>query len=40
MVYPLLYLSGTPIKLLNSGDFDNDQVYQWTYIDEQKALES
>jgi len=36
----LLYLSGTPIKLLNSGDFDADQIYQWTYIDEQKAKQN
>jgi hypothetical protein len=31
-----LDLSGTPINLLNSGFYDEDQVFNWTYIDEQK----
>lgn len=32
-----LYLSGTPFKALASGEFIEDQVYNWTYSDEQKA---
>jgi hypothetical protein len=32
-----LYLSGTPFKALNSGEFIEDQVYNWTYSDEQRA---
>ncbi|MDO4409705.1 MAG: GIY-YIG nuclease family protein [Akkermansia sp.] len=32
-----LYLSGTPFKALNSGEFIEEQVYSWTYSDEQKA---
>jgi len=32
-----LYLSGTPFRALNSGEFIEDQVYNWTYSDEQRA---
>lgn len=32
-----LYLSGTPFKQLASGDFDDDQIFNWTYADEQEA---
>lgn len=32
-----LYLSGTPFKALASGKFKDDQIYNWTYADEQKA---
>ncbi|QIM69727.1 DEAD/DEAH box helicase [Basfia succiniciproducens] len=32
-----LYLSGTPFRALNSGEFIEEQVYNWTYSDEQKA---
>jgi hypothetical protein len=32
-----LYLSGTPFKAINSGEFIEDQIYSWTYSDEQKA---
>ena len=32
-----LYLSGTPFRALNSGEFIEDQIYNWTYSDEQKA---
>ncbi len=32
-----LYLSGTPFKALASGDFLEDQIFNWTYQDEQKA---
>ncbi len=35
-----LYLSGTPFRALNSGEFIEDQIYNWTYADEQKAKES
>ena len=32
-----LYLSGTPFRALNSGEFLEDQIYSWTYSDEQRA---
>lgn len=32
-----LYLSGTPFRALNSGEFIEDQVFNWTYSDEQEA---
>ena len=32
-----LYLSGTPFKALASGDFSQDQIFNWTYVDEQTA---
>lgn len=32
-----LFLSGTPFRALNSGEFIEDQIYSWTYSDEQKA---
>lgn len=32
-----LFLSGTPFRALNSGEFIEDQVYNWTYSDEQRA---
>ncbi len=32
-----LYLSGTPFRSLESGKFIEEQVFNWTYIDEQKA---
>ena len=35
-----LYLSGTPFRALNSGEFLEDQVFNWTYSDEQSAKES
>lgn len=35
-----LYLSGTPFRALNSGEFLEDQVFNWTYADEQSAKES
>ncbi|MGI6337327.1 MAG: DEAD/DEAH box helicase family protein [Eubacteriales bacterium] len=34
-----LFLSGTPFRALNSGEFIEDQIYNWTYSDEQKAKE-
>ncbi|WP_211283087.1 hypothetical protein [Serinibacter salmoneus] len=30
-----LRLSGTPFKALRSGAFDQDQIFNWTYEDEQ-----
>lgn len=32
-----LFLSGTPFKALGSGEFIEDQIYNWTYSDEQRA---
>lgn len=32
-----LYLSGTPFRALNSGEFIEEQVFNWTYSDEQQA---
>lgn len=32
-----LYLSGTPFRALNSGEFMEDQIFSWTYSDEQRA---
>lgn len=32
-----LYLSGTPFKALASGDFIEEQIFNWTYTDEQRA---
>lgn len=32
-----LFLSGTPFRALNSGEFVEDQIFNWTYSDEQKA---
>lgn len=34
-----LYLSGTPFRALNSGEFIEEQIFSWTYSDEQKAKE-
>ncbi len=35
-----LYLSGTPFRALNSGEFIEEQIYNWTYSDEQEAKAS
>ena len=35
-----LFLSGTPFRALNSGEFIEGQIFNWTYSDEQKAKES
>lgn len=32
-----LYLSGTPFKQLAQGRFGDDQIFNWTYVDEQEA---
>lgn len=34
-----LYLSGTPFKAIASGEFIEEQIYNWTYSDEQRAKE-
>jgi hypothetical protein len=34
-----LYLSGTPFRAINSGEFIEEQIYNWTYSDEQRAKE-
>lgn len=35
-----LFLSGTPFRAINSGEFIEDQIYNWTYSDEQRAKEA
>lgn len=35
-----LFLSGTPFRALNSGEFIEEQIYSWTYSDEQRAKEN
>lgn len=35
-----LYLSGTPFRAINSGEFIEEQIYNWTYSDEQRAKEN
>ncbi|MBR5678887.1 MAG: GIY-YIG nuclease family protein [Paludibacteraceae bacterium] len=32
-----LYLSGTPFRAINNGEFIEEQIFNWTYSDEQKA---
>ena len=31
-----LYLSGTPFRALTNGEFVDDQIFNWSYIDEQR----
>lgn len=35
-----LYLSGTPFKALAGGRFSENQIYNWSYADEQEAKET
>ncbi|OUO75539.1 restriction endonuclease [Blautia sp. An249] len=35
-----LYLSGTPFKALAGGRFSENQIYNWSYADEQEAKDS
>jgi hypothetical protein len=35
-----LYLSGTPFKALSTGEFIEEQIFNWTYTDEQRAKET
>ena len=34
-----LYLSGTPFRALATGEFIEEQIFNWTYTDEQQARE-
>lgn len=34
-----LYLSGTPFRAIATGEFVEDQIFNWTYSDEQQAKE-
>jgi len=36
----MLFLSGTPFRAINTGEFLEDQIYNWTYGDEQEAKKS
>jgi hypothetical protein len=35
-----LYLSGTPFRAIASGEFIEEQIFNWTYSDEQRAKQS
>jgi Meiotically up-regulated gene 113/Type III restriction enzyme, res subunit len=35
-----LYLSGTPFRAISSGEFIEEQIFNWTYSDEQRAKET
>jgi hypothetical protein len=35
-----LYLSGTPFRALATGEFIEEQIFNWTYTDEQRAKEA
>ncbi|WP_304226300.1 GIY-YIG nuclease family protein [Gracilinema caldarium] len=35
-----LYLSGTPFRAIATGEFIEEQIYNWTYSDEQRAKET
>ncbi|MDI3504725.1 MAG: hypothetical protein PWP64_1661 [Candidatus Cloacimonadota bacterium] len=35
-----LYLSGTPFRAIATGEFIEEQIYNWTYSDEQAAKEA
>lgn len=35
-----LYLSGTPFRALASGEFIEEQIFNWTYTDEQRSKKS
>lgn len=34
-----LYLSGTPFRAITNGEFTEDQIFNWTYTDEQREKE-
>lgn len=34
-----LYLSGTPFRAISTGEFIEEQIYNWTYSDEQREKE-
>ena len=35
-----LYLSGTPFRAISTGEFIEEQIYNWTYSDEQRAKQA
>jgi hypothetical protein len=35
-----LYMSGTPFKALATGEFIEEQIFNWTYTDEQRAKQA
>ena len=35
-----LYLSGTPFRAISTGEFIEEQIFNWTYADEQRAKEN
>lgn len=35
-----LYLSGTPFRAISTGEFIEEQIFNWTYSDEQRAKEA
>lgn len=35
-----LHLSGTPFKAITNGEYSEDQVFDWTYIDEQREKQA
>ncbi len=35
-----LYLSGTPFRQIQTGEFIEEQIFNWTYTDEQRAKEA
>jgi hypothetical protein len=35
-----LHLSGTPIKIINRGELNEEQIFTWTYLDEQSKKKS
>ena len=35
-----LYLSGTPFRAISNGEFVEEQIYNWTYSDEQREKEN
>jgi hypothetical protein len=35
-----LYLSGTPFRAINSGEFIEEQIFNWTYSDEQRSKDN
>jgi hypothetical protein len=35
-----LYLSGTPFRAISSGEFIEEQIFNWTYTDEQRAKQA
>jgi hypothetical protein len=38
--YAYLYLSGTPFRAIASGEFIEEQIFNWTYSDEQRAKQN